>query len=467
MRWQLELKPLNTQASISILSVFELNRSVRVLFESHYGWIWVEGEISNFNTPSSGHWYFTLKDEKAQVRCVMFRNRNIRMKHSPDNGEKVRLRGKVSLYEGKGEYQLTVEHMESSGFGSHQIAFEKLKQKLFEEGLFSHEKKKQIPDYINNIGLITSLTGAVIEDILKTLKRRCPLVGVYIFPTAVQGERAVIEICDAFEKIGRWKNQGLINCDAIILARGGGSIEDLSAFNDETIARTIFSCNIPVISAIGHEVDVSISDLVSDLRAATPTAAAELVSQDQSMWEKALNKNSIGLEKNIRSRILAIRAETKHLKKRLRHPKILLQDQSQKTDQLEQLLIKNINKVIELETFRMTNSQKKLLSVSPIRKIVELRHILSNSENLLTKTTQQKLSLIKARLSYTMKILDAINPETILSRGYAILTMVNGKVIENRSDVKNGLPLVAKTTLGRLHLNASHWEEETEDQGYL
>ena len=463
MSWQLDFKSLNTQTSTSILSVFELNRSVRALFESHYDWVWVEGEISNFNAPSSGHWYFTLKDEKAQVRCAMFRNRNIRIKQIPDNGEKVRLRGKVSLYEGKGEYQLIVEHIESSGFGSHQIAFEKLKQKLFEEGLFSHEKKKLIPDYINNIGLITSLNGAVIEDILKTLKRRCPLVEVNVIPVAVQGERAVIEICDAFEKIGRWKNQGLINFDTIILARGGGSIEDLSAFNDETLARTIFSCNIPVVSAIGHEVDVSISDLVSDLRAATPTAAAELVSRDQSIWKKALNNNSIGLEKNIRSRILAIRAETEHLKKRLRHPKHLLQDQSQKTDQLEQILIKEINKVIELETLRMANLQKKLLSISPILKIVELKNTLGNSKNLLTRTTQQKLSLIKAKLSYTIKILDAINPERILARGYAILTMLDGKVVESRSDVKNGLPLIAETAIGKLHLHASHWEEKTED----
>ena len=454
---------MNTQTSGSILSVFELNRSVRVLFESHYDWIWVEGEVSNFNTPSSGHWYFTLKDEKAQVRCAMFRNRNIRIKQIPDNGEKIRLRAKVSLYEGKGEYQLIVEHIESSGFGAHQIAFEKLKQKLFEEGLFSHEKKKLIPDYINNIGLITSLNGAVIEDILKTLKRRCPLVKAYIIPVAVQGEKAVIEICDAFEKIGRWENQGLINFDAIILARGGGSIEDLSAFNDETLARTIFSCNIPVVSAIGHEVDVSISDLVSDLRAATPTAAAELVSHDQSIWKKVLNENSIGLEKNIRSRILAIRAETEHLKKRLRHPKNLLEDQSQKTDRLEKILIKKINKVIELETLRMANSQKKLLSTSPIHKIAELRNNLKNSKNLLVKTTQQKLSLIKAKLSYTIKILDAINPERILASGYAILTMVNGKVIGNRAEVKTGLPLIAKTAIGRLHLNASHWEEEVED----
>ncbi len=454
---------MNTQVPSSILSVFELNRSVRRLFEGHYGYVWVEGEVSNFSRPSSGHWYFTLKDEKAQVRCAMFRNRNIRIRQIPDNGEKIRLRGKVSLYEGRGEYQLIAEHIESSGFGVHQVAFEKLKQKLAEEGLFSQGCKKPIPPNVKAIGLITSLNGAVIQDVLKTLKRRCPSLEIYVLPVTVQGSSAIIEISNAIEKIAQWKKQDSIGLDVIILARGGGSLEDLSVFNDENLARTIFNCNIPIISAIGHEVDITIADLVSDLRAATPTAAAELVSPDQSIWEKTLKRNALLLEKSIASRILVTKSKAEYLKKRLRHPKLQLQDQSQKTDHLEQILIKTIKNKIELEKFRLANSRRKLLTISPINQATLLNSLFNSNKTLLIKALKRRFTLIETQLSHKVKILDAINPNKVFDRGYALLTTNNGTTIKNRSEVKSGTPLVARMALGRLHVTASRWEDQAEE----
>ena len=288
-------------------------------------------------------------------------------------------------------------------------------------------------------------------------------MAVYIIPVAVQGQRAAGEICDAFGKIERWNKQGSIDFDVIILARGGGSLEDLSTFNDETLAKAIFKCHIPVVSAIGHEVDVSIADLVADLRAATPTAAAELVSKDQTMWTKALKKNYLLLEKIIRLRILGLQTETEYLRKRLRNPRNLLQEQSQKIDQAEQTLIKTMRNVIELETLRLTNLRRKLVSFSPLYKINALNNELGNNKILLIKAIKQQLTLISNQLSYTIKLLDKINPEKILARGYAVLTTNDGKTIKNRSEVKEGTHLIATMSLGNLHVNASRWEDKTHE----
>ena len=262
-----------------ILSVSQLNRQTRQLLETHLPLIWVEGELSNFACPASGHWYFSLKDEQAQVRCAMFRNRNSRVRlpsgGRPGNGLQVLVRCRVSLYEGRGEFQLIVEHMEEAGLGALQRRFEQLKNKLDSEGLFTTEHKQPLPALPRRIGVITSPTGAAIQDILQVLQRRFAAIPVTIYPTAVQGQEAIAGLTHAIEQAN---DHG--SCDVLIVGRGGGSMEDLWAFNEESVARAIFASDIPIISAVGHEVDFTIADFVADQRAPTPSAAAELLSPD-------------------------------------------------------------------------------------------------------------------------------------------------------------------------------------------
>ena len=258
-----------------IFTISELNRRVRQLLEINLPMLWVEGEISNFACPSSGHWYLSLKDQSAQVRCAMFRNANQRVKFRPKNGTQVLVRCRAGIYEGKGEYQLIIEHMEEAGFGALQRQFEQLKAKLDAEGLFDNDNKRPIPDSINHIGVVTSPTGAAVKDILSVLKRRFPAIKVSIFPTAVQGEEATDQIVNALADANRCEQ-----IDALIVGRGGGSLEDLWSFNTEPVARAIAASRLPIISAVGHEIDFTIADFVADLRAPTPSAAAELVSPD-------------------------------------------------------------------------------------------------------------------------------------------------------------------------------------------
>ena len=270
-----------TSGNPPTLTVGQLNREARRLLESHFDYLWVEGEISNFAAPSSGHWYFSLKDSGAQVRCAMFRNRNQHMRVKPANGMAIRLRCRVSLYEGRGEFQLIVEHLEHAGAGALQAAFERLRDKLQAEGLFAAERKRALPEEVRTLGVITSATGAAIHDVLTVLRRRCPGMQVLLLPVAVQGEAAAGEIAAALARANRWQAAGEAHFDALLVTRGGGSLEDLWAFNEEVVARAIAASALPVVSAVGHEVDISIADMVADQRAPTPSAAAELLSPDQ------------------------------------------------------------------------------------------------------------------------------------------------------------------------------------------
>ena len=289
---------LKTPSTSGVLSVSDLNLQARLLLEQSFSIIQVEGEISNFSSPSSGHWYFTLKDDRAQVRCALFRNRSRFLKYRPQNGDKVVLRAKVSLYEGRGEYQLIGEYLEASGSGDLQAAFEQLKQKLQLEGLFNPEHKRSLPRLPKHIGVITSPTGAAIQDILSVLKRRFPAIPVTLYPAAVQGDDAPQVLIQALDLANRSKI-----CDLIIIGRGGGSAEDLSAFNDEALARAVFNSDIPIISAVGHEVDFSICDFTADARAPTPSAAAELIScySNCSTLESAYSRHFKAVAGNARS----------------------------------------------------------------------------------------------------------------------------------------------------------------------
>jgi len=340
-----------------------LNREVRTLLESGLGTLWVEGEISNLARPASGHWYFSLKDRDAQIRCAMFRQRNVLSRFAPKEGQLVVAFGRVSLYEPRGDYQLLVELMEDAGLGALQRAFDELKARLAAEGLFAPERKRALPSAPRRIGVITSPTGAAIRDIVQVLRRRCPAAEILIYPSAVQGAAAAAALIAAVELAGA---RGEV--DVLILARGGGSIEDLWAFNDERLARAILASPIPIVTGIGHEIDFTIADFVADLRAPTPSAAAQLVAPDAAVWrrrlEQLLARFAAAARRALRSEASRLEALTRRL--RLSHPGARLQQHSQRLDELEARLRLSVRARIAAGSARLESAARALQAVSPL-----------------------------------------------------------------------------------------------------
>lgn len=426
----------------SPISVSELNRQVRTLLEQNFLSLHVEGEISNFVCPASGHWYFTLKDANAQIRCAMFKGSNIRIAR-PAQGDKVIVRAKVSLYEGRGDYQLICDFMEPSGSGKLQAAFEQLKRKLQQEGLFDLGYKQLLPEHPTHVGIITSSTGAAIHDILKVLNRRFPSMLVSLYPSMVQGEDAPASICSAIELACKHKQ-----ADVLIIGRGGGSLEDLQAFNNEQVARAIFNSDIPVISAVGHESDVVICDFVADVRAATPSAAAEMVSPDKQqllLWLQQIEQRLVSLfTKNIGE----LHARVDYLCAKLRHPESYLREQIQKLDHLhirlcatmQQKLLTATNKHAQLIT-RLQSP--KLLLITKNEQLDILNHRLSQA---LSTLLQQK----KLQLEASMTQLHAISPLATLKRGYAIVKDEQGQLIYSSEQQQIGDMIEAKLHQGSL-----------------
>src|SRR5579864_449984 len=309
-----------------VYSVSRLNREVRGLLERGLGVVWIEGELSNFSQPASGHWYFSLKDRDAQLRCAMFRMKNVLVGFTPRAGSQVLLRGRISVYEARGEYQLIVEHLEEAGVGALKREFERLKTRLAAEGLFAPERKRALPRFPRRIGVITSPSGAALHDILKILARRFPPAAVLIYPAPVQGAAAVPALVAALATAG-----ARAECDVLILARGGGSLEDLWAFNDERVARAIHACALPVVTGVGHEIDFTIADFVADARAPTPSAAAELVVPDRSAWLQSIARTAQRLDVCMRRELRALAARLAHARHRLgqAHPGARLGSQAQ------------------------------------------------------------------------------------------------------------------------------------------
>ncbi len=444
------------------LTVTQLNRQVRSLLESHFDFVWVEGEVSNFAAPSSGHWYFTLKDSGGQVRCAMFRNRNQRLRFKPDSGDAVRLRCRVSLYEGRGEFQLIVEHLEPAGAGALQHAFERLKAKLLAEGLFDADRKKPIPTSISRLGVITSNTGAAIHDILTVLERRCPLIEVVVIPVAVQGEAAAGEITAAVERANRLQSEGELALDALIVGRGGGSLEDLWAFNEELVARAIAASELPIVSAVGHEVDFTIADMVADHRAPTPSAAAELLSPDQREWLDRLKTLEQELERQIRRKIADARRELEHLQKRLKHPGALLREQAQRLDDLEQRLILAQKNVLQRKRAELALLKSRLLAHSPLSRLQREQQTLSVLLERLENAMQKRLRDARTHLNHQAQILESLSPYATLERGYAIVTDSNGKIVKASDAVAQGDQVAARLARGSLTLTVDKTESGTD-----
>jgi exodeoxyribonuclease VII large subunit len=347
--------------SLDIYTVTRLNREARIILEGSFPPIWVQGEISNLSRPSSGHIYFSLKDQHSQVRCAMFRNRNIALKFTPENGMLVLARVNVSLYEDRGEFQLIIERMEPAGDGVLQREFEELKQRLFKEGLFSEEHKKPIPFMAKTVGVITSPTGAAIRDILSILKRRFPAIKIIIYPAAVQGEGAADQIIAGILTAEQRKE-----CDALILTRGGGPLEDLWAFNNEKLARTIYQCSIPIVTGIGHEIDFTIADFVADHRAATPSAAAEMVSPDQFQIKSDLLQQNKKLLRLTNNRINELQQRISQLARRLQDPVRTIQTISQRLDNLNMRMVHLISTRISTGTGQITKLASFLDRKNPV-----------------------------------------------------------------------------------------------------
>ena len=416
-----------------ILSVSQLNRSVRHLLETQLPMLWVEGEISNFARPASGHWYLTLKDDQAQVRCAMFRNTNQRVNFKPANGTQVLVRCRAGLYEGRGEYQLVIEHMEEAGFGALQRQFEMLKQQLSTEGLFDTQHKQPMPESVRHIGVITSATGAAVKDILSVLNRRFPSIRVSIFPTAVQGAQAAGQIIEAINNANR---QG--QCDALIVGRGGGSLEDLWPFNEETVARAIFASEIPIVSAVGHEVDFTIADFVADLRAPTPSAAAELLSPDGEDMLNQFEGFEILLGEAMTRKIRQLEQRTDYLQKRLQHPGRKLQEQAQHLDHLDIRLRRAMAGTMQQQAVRMKTLGDKLVRQNPRDAIVQRQQLVANAVKHMMRAVSQQLESKQNKTAQAMHLLDTVSPLKTLGRGYSIIRDNNDAVIRSVAAVKAG-----------------------------
>ncbi|HHG3634117.1 TPA: exodeoxyribonuclease VII large subunit [Vibrio parahaemolyticus] len=436
----------------NIFTVSRLNAEVRLLLENEMGIVWLVGEISNFSAPVSGHWYLTLKDSRAQVKCAMFRGNNRRVTFKPANGNQVLVKARLSLYEPRGDYQLIIESMQPEGDGRLQQEFEELKMKLAAEGLFAQTNKLPLPEHPKRVGVITSKTGAALYDILDVLKRRDPSLPVAIYPTMVQGDDAAIQIAQA---IGRANSRN--ECDVLIVGRGGGSLEDLWCFNNEILARTIAASQIPIISAVGHEVDMTIADFVADVRAPTPSAAAELVSRDNSHKDQSLVAKQHKLASAMRYYLAQQKQQSAQLLHRLerQHPSYQLQRQSQQLDELDMRLRRAIQRFIDTRQQAVERKHHRLQLNSPVKHLAQQKSRLERVEHKLLDAMDRKLLTMRHQLAIAAEKLDTVSPLATLKRGYSITQTDQGKVVTSADDVKTGDLLVTRLANGEIHSTVS------------
>lgn len=423
----------------TILTVAELNAEVNLLLGQGFPLLWVEGEISNLVRPSSGHLYFSLKDSKSQIRCAMFKNRNMKLTIQPENGMKVLVRGRVGLYEPRGDYQLIAEHMEDAGVGLLQREYEALKQKLFDSGLFEDEHKKELPEYPKRIGVITSPTGAAIRDILHILKRRSPQTPILIYPVTVQGESSRTQIETAIRRADLDKK-----CDVLILARGGGSIEDLWSFNDENVAKAIYYAETPIICGVGHEIDFTISDFVSDLRAPTPSAAAELVTADKNQLLTDVIQTRLWLQQKTLSELKQKLQKLDWIDSRLQlqKPSRRIEQFKQKIDEIESRLQQRILNNLQNKKLHLNSLDLWLKSNNPTARISDDKQKLIHSRSRLHHGIKASIQNKMSRFEVLIATLDSVSPLKTLDRGYAIVHDHNtNKMINSVKNIKSNQSL--------------------------
>ncbi|WP_323951850.1 exodeoxyribonuclease VII large subunit [Aeromonas caviae] len=443
------LEPASQSRQQQIFTVTRLNSAVRMILEQDLGLVWLTGELSNLAMPSSGHWYFSLKDMSAQVRCAMFKGNNRRVPFRPQDGMQVLVQARVSLYEPRGDYQLIIESMQPAGDGMLALRFEELKRRLGAEGLFDEGRKRPLPREPRAVGLVTSATGAALHDMLTVLERRAPDLPVFIYPTQVQGSAATAQIVSAIMLANR-----RAEVDVLIVGRGGGSLEDLWCFNEEAVARAIAGSAIPVVSAVGHEVDVTISDFAADLRAPTPSAAAELVAPDRRTRAQRLVHLRQRLTQAMSRHQVAARHGFVLLQKRLDHqdPKRRLEQQSQRLDELDRRLQQHLRDRLHQGERRLAGLAMRLQARSPekLLAIGKRRHQLA--EERLHALIAKRQDLARHRLAMLGARLDGISPLATLGRGYAIVRTPSGKVIRRASQVNAGQTLITTLAEGVLRV---------------
>lgn len=483
-----------------------LNREARALLERGLPSLWLEGEISNLSRPSSGHWYFSLKDESAQLRCAMFRQKNMMARFTPKDGMHVLTRGRVSLYEQRGDYQFIADHMEEAGEGVLRRRFELLKNKLAAEGLFEAARKRALPRLPKRIGVVTSPTGAAVRDVLNILRRRFCRIPVLIYPVQVQGASAAGQIAATIRLAS-----ARAECDVLIVARGGGSLEDLWAFNEEVVARAIFDCRIPIVSGIGHEVDFTIADFVADVRAPTPSGAAEIVAPDCNEWTRSVDL----LGRRVRTALVRGMASRQQrlvwLERRLAqvHPGVELRQKAQRLDELEQRLIRcarsglqerkttlmhlashlrqrspalrvaaargrlemarktlgtSLQRRVSVLQHRLRDAAGHLRQQSPATRIASLHNRLAIIDRSLDSCVQRQLHRLEARLRIAAGKLDTVSPLATLQRGYAIVTNAEGHVVTDASEVKNGDVIESRLSRGSLRARVEQITPHRDDE---
>jgi exodeoxyribonuclease VII large subunit len=425
-----ELFPM--EATRKIFSVGELTGQIRALLEKQIGSVWVGGEVTNFRAQSSGHIYFTLKDAAAQLNCVLFSRENVPQRELIADGQKILVQGDVTVYEARGQYQLIVRAIELQGVGALQIAFEKLKQKLAAEGLFAPERKRPLPKFPQRIGLVTSPTGAAIRDVLHVIRRRNPSLKIIFVPCRVQGDGAAAEIAAAIQTLNEFNLQpSTFNLQLILLTRGGGSLEDLWAFNEEIVARAIFESAIPVVSAVGHEIDFTIADFVADVRAATPSAAAEIITEG----------------------VFASRQFVANLVRRMAqaHPRKRLDESLQRLDDLQTSLLRCGKQGVRERIVACNNLTARLRQVRPKQLLRQRRELLKVTQRRLRELARAQFGSLKNNLSAAKSRLQLLGPEQVLSRGYSItMDAAGGKIIRRAKDAKPGQHLRTRVSEGEV-----------------
>ena len=407
---------LDNRPSKRILSVSQLTGSVRTLIEKTYPLVWVTGEISNLARPGSGHWYFTLKDDQSQLRCAMFANKNRRLRFKPSNGDQVILRGNLSLYTGRGDFQMIAEHMEPAGEGALRAAFEALKNQLEAEGLFREDIKQSFLEYPEHICIISSVSGAALQDVLAVLARRYPIAKVTLLPVLVQGPGSEAEVILALARAAT------INADLVILTRGGGSLEDLWTFNLESVVRAVADCPVPLISAIGHETDVTLSDFAADLRAPTPSVAAELATPDRADLLRSLSGTEQTLVALMARLLQTHDTALTNTSRRLIPPQRVLQQLMQRADQYELQLRRHQQARMTKVQDRLANARLRLLNLSPQRTLSRQTDALANLRDRLQRSCAQLLATQDARLAALARALNAVSPLNTMDRGFGIVT---------------------------------------------
>ena len=435
-----------------VLSVTQLTREIRDVLEGHIGSVWVEGEISNHRLQSSGHQYFTLKDAGAQLSCVMFRGAAARSSVRIQDGALMQVHGEISVYEPRGQYQMVVKQVQAKGKGTLQERFEALKRRLHEEGLFDPQRKRAVPRFPRVVALVTSPTGAAIQDMLNILTRRAPWVRVMVFPVRVQGQGAELELVRALRVLGDAESYGLPVPDTIVVGRGGGSLEDLWCFNEEVLARAIAECPIPVISAVGHEIDFTIADFVADLRAPTPSAAAELLAPDSAELQRYFD----GIARTLSTRVTSVLEHLRQVleltaKGALRHaPDRLIQQAEQGIDDHESRLREAVREQLRTWADDLVHKQQVLAAHHPRVQLTEAVHRAETSERRLQQGLLHRLDRLADRLQSRAELLKHIGPQAVLARGFSFTTNAEGKVLKDAAEVKAGEELVTRLAQGEV-----------------